>query len=426
MFFMNLFNIITLVFSPLSKVTKKLNKFCEKVIEKMKKIYDKRKEQKINEVNLINIENSRNINNNNIINNINLNENNNIKKDKKDKKDKKRLKDNNNINNNNTILNNSKKKKKSSNTKIVFGNNNENPSDSNSKLDNNLKNDNSNLGLNKKKTHNLKTQTNEASKNEDKILNELKKKSNSDYYIYNVIKFIPYEKRRKYLSESEIESLSYKNAVQIENRNKSTYYFALLKEKNIIISIFLNDKDYNISSVKISLFIFSFNLSLTINALFFNDEAIYEINQDNGSFNLETQIMRILYSAIISAFIGFIVKLIALTHSNIIELRNYKKIKTAKEKVPKLISKLQLRYVIFYVITILLNLSFFYYIMAFCAVYSIIQTHMISDSLMSFLLTMSYSLILSLISSIIRIFSLKKENKFRHFLYLISWVISLI
>ena len=73
-----------------------------------------------------------------------------------------------------------------------------------------------------------------------------------------------------------------------------------------------------------------------------------------------------------------------------------------------------------------LNILFFYYIIAFCSIYTIIQTHMISDSLISFLLSMSYSLIFSMVSAIIRIFSLKKDNKFRHLLYIISWIISLL
>ena len=87
MIFMNIFNIITLVFSPLSKVDKKLNKFCAKVIGQMKEIYDKVKEQKKAKANLINIQNNENNNNNinlignnnnNIDNNIHLNINNNI------------------------------------------------------------------------------------------------------------------------------------------------------------------------------------------------------------------------------------------------------------------------------------------------------------------------------------------------------------
>ena len=247
-----------------------------------------------------------------------------------------------------------------------------------------------------------------------------------DLYIFNVIKYFDYEKRKNYLSEYEIENLSYKDALKIEDRNKSDYYYALLKEKNKIISLFLNEQDYNIPQVKLSLFIFSFNLSMTINALFFTDEAIYEINQDNDSFNLSTQISRIIYSAIISALINFIVEILAFSHKNIIKLRYNKNVKDAKNEEKNIIKKLKYKYILYFGMTIFFNILFFYYITAFCSVYSIIQIHMISNSLMSFLLTMSYSIALSMISTIIRIFSLKKENKFRHFSYIISWIISLI
>ena len=165
---------------------------------------------------------------------------------------------------------------------------------------------------------------------------------------------------------------------------------------------------------------------MTINALFFNDEAIYEINQDNNSYHLSTQISRVLYSAIISAFINFIVEILAFSHKNIIQLRYYKDIINILNEEDKLIKKLKLKYILYFGMTILFNAIFFYYITAFCSVYSIIQTHMIIDSIMSFLLTMSYSIVLSLISAIIRISSLKKENKCRHLFYLISWIISLI
>ena len=274
-----------------------------------------------------------------------------------------------------------------------------------------------------------KKKENEISKNiidENKIIRELKLKKNSDFYIYLVIKYISFEDRRKYLSESEITNLSYKYALEIEDRTESKYYFSLLKQKNKVISMILNDKDYNIKSVKVSSFFFNFNLTLTITALFYNDAAIHQINQDEGIYNLKSEFSRVLYSALISAFINFIIETLSFTHENIIKLRYYKDYNEAKNEIPKLVVKLKLKYVIFFVITIFLNIIFFYYITAFCAIYSIIQTHMIKDALISFLLTMSYSIILSLISSIIRIFSLQKESKFRHFLYIISWLISLI
>ena len=276
------------------------------------------------------------------------------------------------------------------------------------------------------KKDNEKIKIKEDKNNNRKIIKELLNKNNCDYYIYHVIKYIPMKIRRNYLSEEEIENLSYYYALRIENRNKSEYYFSLLLVKNKLISIFLNDKDYNIQTIKISLFIFNFNLSFAVNALFFTDEAIYEINQDEGSFNLKTQIRRIFYSAVISTLISLIVELLALTHKSIIKLRYFKNIKEAENNISNLIGKMKIKIIIFFGIIIFFDIIFLYYISAFCAIYSIIQIHLISDSLMSLLLTTSYSIILSLISSIMRISALKQENKVRYVLYLISWVISLI
>ena len=290
-----------------------------------------------------------------------------------------------------------------------------------------VRNDRTNNPLyNTNNINKIQTQTNFSEKDDEKKIEKLKNKKSSDFYIFYVIKYIPYEERKKYISESEMKDLSYKDALKIDDRDKSDFYFSLLREKNKLISIFLNDVDYNIKTIKISLFIFNFTLSLTVNALFFDDEAIYQINQDSGYFNLSTRISRILYSVIISTVLTFLVELLAFTHNSIIKLRYYKSIKEAEKNLPKLIKRLKFKIILFFIIISVLDIIFFYYISAFCAIYSIIQFHMISNSLISFLLTNSYSIILSLITSIIRIFSLKKETKTRYILYMVSWVISLI
>ena len=140
---------------------------------------------------------------------------------------------------------------------------------------------------------------------EEKEMEELKLKDTNEYYLAMIIKYILYDKRKKFLIGNEINKLPYKYALKIDNRDKGKYYWSLLKSKNKIISIFLNRNDFNIVYTKVSLFIFSFNLSFAINALFFNDEEIYKINQEENSYNINTEIARIVYSSIISISISF-------------------------------------------------------------------------------------------------------------------------
>jgi len=73
--------------------------------------------------------------------------------------------------------------------------------------------------------------------------------------------------------------------------------------------------------MKISLFILNFNLSFTVNALFYTDEKIQKINQVQGSYNLRIQISSIIYSAIISKFISFLASYLSCTHDNLIKIR---------------------------------------------------------------------------------------------------------
>ena len=251
-----------------------------------------------------------------------------------------------------------------------------------------------------------------------RFIEKIKKEKSNEYYNVMLIKNISFQKRKEYLSEIEINDLSYKYALLIDDRNYSIYYWSLLKQKNIIISIFLNREDYNIISMKISLLILTFNLSFIINALFYSGEEIQKSNQVNY--------LHIICSAIISTFFSLIVSYLSCTHDNFIKIRENKTYEEAQKFSLYLIKKLKIKYYIFFVIGIIFNLLFFYYLWAFCAVYSLSQINMISDSLFSFVLSISYSVLLNLIPPILRKFALSKKNKFRNFLYIISWLISLV
>jgi len=57
-------------------------------------------------------------------------------------------------------------------------------------------------------------------------------------------------------------------------------------------------------------FILEFVLSLTVNALFYSDEAIYEINQEKEDTSVISKYSRVIYSAIISGFLNYIIELL--------------------------------------------------------------------------------------------------------------------
>ena len=105
-------------------------------------------------------------------------------------------------------------------------------------------------------------------------------------------------------NDYELNNLEYQKALEIDKRKYLEYYISLVKRKQIIIFTFYTNDDYNSKIIKISLFLFSFSIYFTINALFFNDSTMHNIYEAKGSYNFIYQIPIILYSTIISAIIN--------------------------------------------------------------------------------------------------------------------------
>ena len=227
------------------------------------------------------------------------------------------------------------------------------------------------------------------------------------------------------MNDYELNSLKYDLALQYDKRNYWEYYISLIKTKELIVFTFFTNTDYNSRMLKIILFLLSFTLFYTVNALFFNDSTMHQIYVDNGKFNFIYQIPKIIYSTLISAFINLLVKALALTEKSIIEIKSKSKKQIIDEKEKKRINIIiKLKIILFYVISSLLYLFFWYYLGCFCAVYENTQTHLIKDTFMSFLLSMIYPLFINMIPGIFRINAIKNKN--RRILYKLSQLFQLI
>ena len=109
------------------------------------------------------------------------------------------------------------------------------------------------------------------------------------------------------LNDKELNLLIYKSEILFDKRTFTQYYFSLLRTGHLFIfSFYCNKKDYNVQIIKIFLFFFFFDVHFVVNALFFNDNTMHQIYEDEGSFNFIYQIPQIIYSSLISGIIIFI------------------------------------------------------------------------------------------------------------------------
>ena len=226
--------------------------------------------------------------------------------------------------------------------------------------------------------------------------------------------------------DKEINSYSYKKALELDKRTYFQYYFSLLKTKHIFFFAFIPSKDYNLTIIKIYLFFFSFVLFLTVNALFFNDSTMHKIYVDEGTFNFIYQLPQILYSTIISSIITIIVKKLSLNEEDILNIKNQNKKEKLTAAFAKEVKIIMIKFIIFSFFNILFLSMFWYYLGCFCSVYRNTQVHLITDTIISFGLSLLYPLGLNLLPGLLRIPALRAKNKDKECLYKISKLVQLI
>ena len=237
-------------------------------------------------------------------------------------------------------------------------------------------------------------------------------------------------KKSKYLysndlNDQELNTLEYEIAVIIDKRTYFQYYCSLLRKKHLILFTFLPANDYNLLTLKFSLFLLSISLYFAINALFFDDDTMHKIHVDHGSFNFIVQISQILYSSVISATINIILKALSLSEQNILVLKKERSLKFAIKKSKEIRQCITIKFIIFFVLSNILLLFFWYFISCFCAVYTNTQMILIKDTLISFAFSMSYPFGLNLLPGFFRIPALRKKSKNKKCIYQISGIISI-
>ena len=212
-------------------------------------------------------------------------------------------------------------------------------------------------------------------------------------------------------TDTELNSLPYKLAINLDKRSYCVYYVSLIKTKHLVFFSFLPIFDYNSRILKIFLFFFNFTVTFIVNALFFNDNTMHKIYVDHGSYDFIYNIPQILYSSIISGVINGIIKILALSYSSFMELKNNTNKKNINSRSRVIIKILKIKFAIFFIISFILLIMFWFYLACFCAVYKNTQIHLIKDTSISFGISLIYPFGVYLLPGLFRIPSLRKKDK---------------
>ena len=113
---------------------------------------------------------------------------------------------------------------------------------------------------------------------------------------------------------------------------------------------------------------------------------------------------------IISTIISFAIKKLGLSENYILVIKKEKDILDVKKKAEKVKKKLSINFVLFFIISFILLIYFWFYIGCFCSVYKNTQIYLLKDTILSFVFSLVIPFIKNLIPCILRIKLLKEPG----------------
>jgi hypothetical protein len=144
---------------------------------------------------------------------------------------------------------------------------------------------------------------------------------------------------------------------------------------------------------------------LAINALFFNDSTVNKIYQNKYKFyDFYSQAF---YSSIIAFVFEELLKILALSQQNILQIKHEKNKSNLNARTVTIIKCLKIKFICFFILSFFFLLFFWFYVACFCAVYKNTQIFLIQAMLLSYIISLIHPFIICLIPGIFRIPALK-------------------
>ena len=144
---------------------------------------------------------------------------------------------------------------------------------------------------------------------------------------------------------------------------------------------------------------------------------MHNVYKNEGLFYISYQLPLIVYSSFISMFLRGLVQILGLSNDAIVDFKQSEETNNINERGKKLIKKLKIKFVLYFILSFILLIFFWYYISMFDAVYRNTQFLLLEDTTMGFILSMVTPFVLYLIPGLFRIPALATTRKNTRCLY---------
>ena len=257
----------------------------------------------------------------------------------------------------------------------------------------------------KNKIHSKKKKNKKLKKNKSRIhlnFNETnieKNKSKINKDILVISKFNEY-----------LQELNYEEVIIYDKKTFMSMYFSFLKSSQIIFSTFFTKNYIDLLVIKLSFFIFTFQISFFLNGLFYTEDYISEAYHNNGVLNVISGLPKSIYSFLVTLLTTNLLRMLSSSKSELMNLIiKPKNIQNYINLINILLLKLSKKLIVYFILIVILGLFFLNYITAFCAVYYNSQKYWLVGCIQSFALDSLAVLLLTYLLQFLGIYLLKEE-----------------
>ena len=218
--------------------------------------------------------------------------------------------------------------------------------------------------------------------------------------------------------ETSPDDMEYDDAFVFDKRTFLKHFSECLKEKQIIAHTFIAKDELKPRTMKIIVFILNMLLYFVVNGLLFSESVItelYELDEEKETFfsYFLRSIERIIYSTLVSIVINIITDFFFVKEERLKKIYKREKLvpNNLKQLVTQFINDIAKRNIFFIIISSILLLFSFFYLLCFNYVYPYSQIEWIKSSITIVILMQFLSFFKCFCESGLRILSFKTESE---------------
>ena len=213
-------------------------------------------------------------------------------------------------------------------------------------------------------------------------------------------------------TDEDLQDMDYEQAIFIDKRTYLRMYWAFLVDTQIILSTFCTKNYLNLMVIKLSFFVFTFQINFFLNAFFYIDEYISDAYHNDGVLDFVSGLPKSIYSFIATLIITNLLKMLSNSKNELVRIiRNKRKANNYTYFINMKLQKLRKKLIAYFIIVFLLGILFLYYVSAFCSVYRYSQKYWFIGCLQSFGMDSLVAIFICIFLALFRYISIKFHLK---------------